>query len=318
MKTVVWRISLRSAVWKREQLVLHTYVAGCISNVPISPQRDNAVDSRHFSFATCRENAEYIYNTGNPPRCRLNNTSAWRRRLLVCSDSLLPPVLIMSGSENHLHFFIVKHKKKQCLSLEFSAPTARVSTQFRQVNSVSAGLPTVSQRDYSVKLIDKEKQPDKTIPDCSWSTASLSEPEWLEKRRVLEPTGDSYGLILVFTSLFWKSAEFLFSPKGLKTYGMLFHASSVHSMDTWVLENNQPFLWHGDDGTQTQSRNLLGNFANISRNVLGCANGTEADHQRVRTDTGSFQDSTTLSNVDLSDKNNHLLAINYQKHAIYL
>lgn len=149
-------------------------------------------------------------------------------------------------------FSSLSTEKKQCLSLEFSALTARVSTQFRQVSSVSASLPTVSQRDYSVKLIDKEKQPDKTIPDCSWSTASLSEPEWLEKRRVLEPTGDSYGAILFFTSLFWKSAEFFFSPKGLKTYGMLFHASSVRSMNTWVLENNQPFLWHEDDATQTQ------------------------------------------------------------------
>lgn len=124
------------------------------------------------------------------------------------------------------------------------------------------------------------------------------------------------GILTVpFSSLlprFWKSAEFLFSPKGPKTYGMLFHASSARSMNTWVLENNQPFLWHEDDAMQRQWRNLLGNFANISRNVLGCANGTEADHQRVRTDTGSFQDSTTLSDVDLSDKINHLLAINYQ------
>lgn len=59
--------AVRGLYCKRERLVPHTYVAGCISHVPISPQRDNAAGSRHFSFATCREIAECIYNTGNPP-----------------------------------------------------------------------------------------------------------------------------------------------------------------------------------------------------------------------------------------------------------
>lgn len=88
-----------------------------------------------------------------------------------------------------------------------------------------------------------------------------------KRGEIWKPTGDSYGAVLFFASLFWKSAEILFNPMGLKTYGMLLRASSVHSTNTWVLENNQPFLWHGDDGMQRQQRNL-GNFPHISRNVL--------------------------------------------------
>lgn len=53
----------------------------------------------------------------------------------------------------------------------------------------------------------------------------------------------------------------------------------VHSMNTWVLENNQAFLWQKDDARQRRQRNLPRNLPNISRNVLGRDQRTEADHQ---------------------------------------
>lgn len=89
------------------------------------------------------------------------------------------------------------------------------------------------------------------------------------------------------------------STKGMKTYGMLCCASLVHRRNTWVLEDSQTLLWHGDDDTAETLQNsvLLSNFPDVSRNILGCAKRTTKGFVPIPIRSGF----TPLSEVKLSD-----------------
>lgn len=179
----------------------------------------------------------------------------------------------------------VRHTK-QCHSSHLRTLTAWVSTQFRQVGVVSASLVTCTQRDYTMERIDKEKQPDKTIPDCSWSTASLSEPEWLWKEeRSVTYRGNPTAQFSSLLPYFGKARKFFSAQRDWRHMGCCFlhPRCTAWTHGCWKVIN--PFF-----GMRTMGcRNLLGNFPNISRNVPECAKRTEADHQRFGPDTDPFR-----------------------------
>lgn len=169
----------------------------------------------------------------------------------------LSPHFIITSSEKHLGFKWVNTLYTTTSLLRIQSLGSVSSPPFRWFSIISAPLALQPSAGMSVawNCSANGKQPDQTIPDCSWSTDGLSEPERLQKRRNLKPPENSRGPILFFGLREGNRTKILSSTKAMTTYGMLCCASLVHSRNTWVLENNQTRLWHGDDDTAETLQN---------------------------------------------------------------
>lgn len=171
---------------------------------------------------------------------------------------------------------IIKHRK-QCRSSEFRTPTDGGSTPLKE----SQHRVCQSSNLHSAWL---QHETDRQRETARWNNPwLLLEHSQLVRARVTLKEERS----VTYRGFLWRNSllyfPILFSPKEPKTYWMMFCASSVHSMNTWVLENNIC--------TVVQLYNVLYRY-------------------------WTFQDSTVLSDVKLSDEINHLLSsINDQKHA---